>query len=85
MRKRCLSRKFIWCTRCWYGTTLLCAEGRQLTWRGMFRALGSGLFVLWARRLQFRATRLLTRAYRLDSETVDYLDTVYENGEDNEI
>lgn len=62
---------------------MLCAEGRQLTTREMFRALGAAWLVLWARRIQLRAERILVRARRMDPETVAYLETI-KGGTDDE-
>lgn len=66
----------MWCSRCWYGATLLCAEGRKLTTREMFSALAAAWLVLWARRLQIRAFKMICRARRMDPETVAYLESI---------
>ena len=75
MRTRC-KRGFLWCTHCWYGTTLLCAEGPWIGWREHGRMLLAAWLVLWGVRLQIVAVRIRDKAWRIDQETVVYLESV---------
>ena len=75
MRTRC-KRGFMWCKQCWYGDQDECAEGKWIGWRAQARMLFAAWLVLWGVRLQIVAVRIRDKAWRIDQETVVYLESV---------